>query len=103
MSNLLKQLLYVQEWAVNAVVSLMNKSIDEVVKEILLHPSATKSIIAAICPQLNGIAEQSLSNISQMLADNITLVELYHEVGMELYTLTGAESACSARVNHACG
>ena len=52
------------------------------VNDILLHPAATKAIIAAISPPPDnspGISEQALANISQMLADHMTSFEIYHE------------------------
>ena len=58
------------------------------VNDILLHPAATKAIIAAISPppdNLPGISEQALANISQMLADHISMFEIYNEERFSIF------------------
>ena len=66
-----------------AIVTLVTKSSVEVSQDILLHPAAMKSIIAAISspPDLAGsmISEQTSANISQLLADHINVYEVYDE------------------------
>ena len=60
-----------QEYGVNAIVSLVQKSDGEQLADIVLHPAAIKSIICAISPATDNssavISEQAIANISQMV------------------------------------
>jgi hypothetical protein len=63
-------------------VTLVTKSGPEVAHDILLHPIAMKSIIAAISPPQDSsgrISDQASANISQLLADHINVFEVYNE------------------------